>query len=731
MKKRNFVRFNSLIVAIALIIGIFGLSYVPGIYASPDSIESSSGSATEAQSDNSDATGAAFEQRMNEISDDSLYTDVGKYVYEVVSGSESEDAVSEDLSSETPQENEPETSEEYISEETTDATDSENEIVDDIEEEPTEAESVPEYENAPEEESGDEAAFPLEETTDEDSQENSEETTEIDKSVETDESTESENVATEENGTEENEVPSDEQLPVAETEITDSPSYEWNFENDEDFSEWILAGENKEYLEKLFLSENKNEISEIRARINEMENTELYQQVNRYIYAIVNADEEITEDSKVSYPWDDMTDEEFAEWVMSGEHDSYLCRILSDEEDKTPSDALADRVADMKNEELCAYVSQYLESLVASIEKNESESDELSEDESKKTYPWDSMTDEEFAEWILGGENNGYINDILKDVFKEYESEEKSETPSVIPDNNVAEDEPEEKTDKTENEAFAERVEKIEDTTLLEQVKSFIKELFSKEEEIECEFMTLVDEENKVRVEGELPKNVQMQVTRVALEEIEEFVGEGKKVIFAYDIKFFVDCKEYQPQSPLSVSVLPSEETENKISVKHISEDSETGEKEIESIRSKVSDDGEITFSADSFSVYYAVADEEETEYIYLDLYAGTINISNSGYTGYIFTTTDGVTTATAVSGAHSADNKYYIYQSSARNKSITGMVDGVFILPEYTPLEYNGKPWAEYITNNTDIEGIIAAWDSVASKQRTKTANSRSVPMP
>ncbi len=720
MKKRDFIKFNSLLLAIALIIGIFGLSYVPGIYASPDDVEISS----EAPSDNSNEAGAALEQRMNEISDDSLYTDVGKYVYEVVNVDKTEESGSTEIGDDSSVETESGSSDIVVSEDKTETSEDETELneneedgddlVENIEESATEQEAESELKSEVKEE----AALPSTDTEGESTEENAEE------NAETEEFPKVETSDNEEEQPQEGEEPFEKTDSVPESEATEMPSYSWQLEDDEAFSGWILAKENKQYLADLFAGENKDEISAIRERINGIDDAAIYQQVNRYIYALINSEEDI-EETDISYPWDNMTDEEFAEWVMSGEHDSYLRRILSDEEDKTPSDALEERVSDMKNEELCAYVSQYLEALIASIDAVDPEENPF-EDGNKKTYPWDSMTDEEFAAWILSGENNVYIQNVLNDIFNEYVEENGEAVPETTPDKTVDESEKAEVNDPTEEQAFNERVEKIEDVTLLEQVKSFIKELFMKKEEPECEFMTLADEETGVKVEGELPKDVKMQVTRVALEEIEEFVGEGKKVLFAYDIKFFVDCREYQPTSPLSVSVIPSEKTENKISVKHISEDSETGEREIESIRSKVSDDGEITFSADSFSVYYAVADAEDIEYIYLDLYADYVTISNSGYSGAIFTTVNGETVTTPVTGAHSPDNKYYIYQSSLSNRATTGMVDGEMILPEYTPLEYNGKPWAEYITNNTDIEGIIAAWDSVASKERTKIYSNR-----
>ena len=111
----------------------------------------------------------------------------------------------------------------------------------------------------------------------------------------------------------------------------------------------------------------------------------------------------------------------------------------------------------------------------------------------------------------------------------------------------------------------------------------------------------------------------------------------------------------------------------------------------------------------------------EDVEYIYLDLYADYIQITSTTYSGAIFETVNGTTTKKTVTGEHKPENRYYIYQSSAKNKSTTGLVDGVMILPEYTSLTVDGQSWRSYITNNTDITGIIAKWDALAAEERTK----------
>lgn len=121
---------------------------------------------------------------------------------------------------------------------------------------------------------------------------------------------------------------------------------------------------------------------------------------------------------------------------------------------------------------------------------------------------------------------------------------------------------------------------------------------------------------------------------------------------------------------------------------------------------------------------YHTSVNAEEVSYIYFDLSADNVTISNDAYSGKIYQTIGGVTTEVSVSGKHNANNKYYVYQSSDSNKSTTGLVDGVFILPEYNQVMVEDKTWDEYVTNNTDVVGIIDKWNSVTSGVRTATDN-------
>ncbi|MBQ3570504.1 MAG: hypothetical protein IJA20_07520 [Methanocorpusculum sp.] len=104
-------------------------------------------------------------------------------------------------------------------------------------------------------------------------------------------------------------------------------------------------------------------------------------------------------------------------------------------------------------------------------------------------------------------------------------------------------------------------------------------------------------------------------------------------------------------------------------------------------------------------------------EYICFDLAAGKVEITASTYTGSVF---EG-DSAVPVTGDHLAENNYYVYQSNPSNKATTGLVDGRLVLPTYervgAPADSGKAGWGDYITNNTDVEGIISNWTTEAKK--------------
>ena len=113
--------------------------------------------------------------------------------------------------------------------------------------------------------------------------------------------------------------------------------------------------------------------------------------------------------------------------------------------------------------------------------------------------------------------------------------------------------------------------------------------------------------------------------------------------------------------------------------------------------------------------------------YIYFDLAAGNVEITESTYTGYVFE--DGGTQPKEVSGTHSPEKNYYVYQSNSSNWATTGLVDGKLVLPTYervgAPADSDKANWSEYITNNTDVRGVMNAWETQASAvSRNSTQN-------
>ncbi len=105
-------------------------------------------------------------------------------------------------------------------------------------------------------------------------------------------------------------------------------------------------------------------------------------------------------------------------------------------------------------------------------------------------------------------------------------------------------------------------------------------------------------------------------------------------------------------------------------------------------------------------------------QYVYFDLAAGNVLFSGDHYRGSIFRTdAEGNTTSEYVEGYISQDNgkQYYIYQSYNSNEA--GWVydaevgDYQLRLPVYDPVVINGTSWGEFITDNTDVEGVQNAW--------------------
>lgn len=129
-----------------------------------------------------------------------------------------------------------------------------------------------------------------------------------------------------------------------------------------------------------------------------------------------------------------------------------------------------------------------------------------------------------------------------------------------------------------------------------------------------------------------------------------------------------------------------------------------------------------VTATADSF------------DYIYFDLAAGNVNIGSTGYSGYVYV--KGNPTPVPVTGAHAAENHYYVYQSTAENRDTTGYDSETdyeannkagtnCTVPTYIRVQNGEKPWTDYVTNNTDVKTVSKEWEKAApTSGRTSTGN-------
>lgn len=165
----------------------------------------------------------------------------------------------------------------------------------------------------------------------------------------------------------------------------------------------------------------------------------------------------------------------------------------------------------------------------------------------------------------------------------------------------------------------------------------------------------------------------------------------------------------------------------NAETVKAILSDETTEEYALLTLRIDAIMNGEDTVLAEQVIAYLTalmgmdgtneLADEQD-EYIYFDLAAGSVTIGKTTYTGWVYV--GGV--LTKVTGTHEAKNKYYIYQSTEENRMSTGYADETAYInktgcrvPVYQRVMYEGKPWTEYITNNTDVKAVSEAWETAA----------------
>ena len=114
-----------------------------------------------------------------------------------------------------------------------------------------------------------------------------------------------------------------------------------------------------------------------------------------------------------------------------------------------------------------------------------------------------------------------------------------------------------------------------------------------------------------------------------------------------------------------------------------------------------------------------------DSSFIYFDLAAGQVTINATSYKGYVYEY--GTETKVEISGNHSNENKYYVYQSSYAKRTESGYnkTDKTVILPEYERVSYNGQSWNAYVTNNTNPTAVADNWTAATQAVgRSETAN-------
>ena len=127
-----------------------------------------------------------------------------------------------------------------------------------------------------------------------------------------------------------------------------------------------------------------------------------------------------------------------------------------------------------------------------------------------------------------------------------------------------------------------------------------------------------------------------------------------------------------------------------------------------------------VSTPAGDLLIQVEVTQQYNDGYVYFDLSAGNVTITGNHYVGYRF---DGQTTAQKIEGDLGAGQSYYVYQSDKDDYG-TGLIGTEMVLPEHDRVTYGGKSWGEYITNNTDVNAVIGAWNSATSGNRAATPN-------
>ena len=143
---------------------------------------------------------------------------------------------------------------------------------------------------------------------------------------------------------------------------------------------------------------------------------------------------------------------------------------------------------------------------------------------------------------------------------------------------------------------------------------------------------------------------------------------------------------------------------------------------------------GTITASLDglrwdkgSLVTYTLHESNQQTRTFYFDLAAGDVEIGPNYISGtYYYNNNNGTTTARSI--RYDAPTNYnpenihvYICQSTKANYSQTGYegIDDwkdetkIYKIPVYEDVKVGNKSWSDFITNNSNVESVIEAWDT------------------
>lgn len=125
----------------------------------------------------------------------------------------------------------------------------------------------------------------------------------------------------------------------------------------------------------------------------------------------------------------------------------------------------------------------------------------------------------------------------------------------------------------------------------------------------------------------------------------------------------------------------------------------------------------------------YAAVSDAEPEYIYFDLAAGNVEINGSSYTGCAYKYNGSTYENVTISGTIGENQAYYVYQSVGGSSAPDGYFteddsgNKTFTIPQRTPVKIEAKPWADYITNNSDVEDVINGWKTATAEDTDRIA--------